>query len=54
VFAEHVAAPAGTALRRAQNGYAAVTRLFGAGIPHIAGAARRPTVEKVREKGLIP
>jgi ubiquinone/menaquinone biosynthesis C-methylase UbiE len=81
VFAEHVAAPAGTALRRVQNGYAAVTRLFGAGcrpdretlpaveraglevldlhrypvtgpfgagIPHIAGAARRPTIEKGR------
>lgn len=81
VFAEHVAAPAGTGVRRAQNGYTAVARLFGAGcrpnratlpaieraglefvdlhrflvpgpfgagIPHIAGAARRPTFEKGR------
>jgi|SRR5882757_9064652 len=81
VFAEHVAAPAGTGLRRGQNVYTAATRLFGigcrsnretlpaieraglafvdlhrytlsgpfgAGIPHIAGAARRPTIEKGR------
>ncbi len=31
VFAEHVAAPSGTGVRRAQNVYTAVTRLFGAG-----------------------
>jgi ubiquinone/menaquinone biosynthesis C-methylase UbiE len=82
VFAEHVAAPAGTGVRRAQNVYAAATRLFGvrcrpnreilpaieraglefvdlhrytmtgpfgAGIPHIAGAARRPASQKVRK-----
>lgn len=79
VFAEHVAAPAGTGVRRAQNVYAALTGRvgvrcrpnretlpaidraglevvdlhrytlagpFGAGIPHIAGAVRRPTIEK--------
>jgi len=79
VFAEHVAAPAGTGVRRAQNVYTAVTRLFGAAcrsnretlpaieraglelldlhrysvtgpfgadVPHIAGAARRPLVER--------
>jgi ubiquinone/menaquinone biosynthesis C-methylase UbiE len=47
VFAEHVAAPSRTGVRRAQNVYTAVTRLFGAGC-----RPNRETLPAIERAGL--